>query len=562
MESSQGTVNCPTYLGTNRHAERDGYVVPILSARPRGHLPNEALMLGKEDADEIGSQSSEEWQDAQEYLFSAADVEQARSLPRLTTLPGELVLLIMRHLTPGSLWSFRQSSPRFMRLFETGKTFKRYHDDPQSQDPYLPFKVEAMSNAQRRIASRFIRRDRERKEEEEKFGGYCASCVEVLKCGECDPKKMRLRETRYCYGCKRRHMCVFFTPKSIEQYDGGTLAELHCVGRTEKVALCSHELATPLTWANVEGRSIDGKLGVSCEHVSHRPTLGDERTWHKEHYPHFSAKEHPLGRGFSIIEAGWERPLLDIDPENPPTLEDMRKAMEGLLEGAFLQIKPCQHMSNGQQLREFVHAGTCKCFCDPNIHRRFPRHEFWIPLDSWDSPNDDVKKTLCSCSRKEYLECRECASTYAWLLECGRITLSYRYTWGVMQPTCYGWLNLLAHQRGPKGLGMLGEENRHLLWCEEPGCNTGMGRRWQEMVMEAIWLQDALHQKKVDKDGFFGVVMLWDQHGVCRLRRKGNNHCFGGFEPSPFIVEVSNTEEGKLLLAQVKEAADAARDSR
>lgn len=139
---------------------------------------------------------------------------------------------------------------------------------------------------------------------------------------------------------------------------------------------------------------------------------------------------------------------------------------------------------------------------------------------------------------RQYLECRECAATYCWHLRLGRITLSYRYSWIIWQPTSPAWINLL--DGGPRGLGMFNEDNRHLLWCDEPGCATGMGRRWEEMLKQAIWLQDVLYGARENKEGAHHSrcwSILESARRDSRFYRDENDFCLEGFELAPHLLK-------------------------
>lgn len=491
------------------------------------------------------------------YLYTVPDAaENLGPVSPLTTLPRELLLQIMQLLPPGSLWSFRQSSPLFFRLFNKRPTFREWHTPPGPIDRYVRFKVETIKKPERDGLAKLLQRDNQATWNlSDTPETYCASCIEVMSRGENHSAKMKLRETRYCDGCKQRHLCVFFPADSITRCDNDVITELYCVGRIGTATICSHESVRPLTWRTLEN-ALEGtsrRHTLVCDDAQHEPCHKDRRTPNHQllAYPGLTVnKRYKQDDNFHFnLTLAWDRPLLDIDAEYPPTLRAVQNTLAKLIDNALVQHKPCRHMADGQQLRAFAHAGICRCFCDPSIKKRVPRALYLSKT-----------KDGCGCRRKQYLMCRECAATYSWHLEHGRITLSYRYEWQVMYPTSPAWINLL--DQSPEELGMLTEDTRHLLWCDRPGCATGMGRRWEEMLKEAIWLQHRLYGTKPDKDVDYSKAweILSMAHWLAESRRRDNDFYLGGFELSPHLVRSSWCKEGSLLASQIEKAAIAAQE--
>jgi hypothetical protein len=241
-----------------------------------------------------------------------------------------------------------------------------------------------------------------------------------------------------------------------------------------------------------------------------------------------------------VLELGWQRPLLDIDREYPPTLQDLRRVVAAILESTFssgngTHRRPCRHVLDGQQLRAFAFAAICKCFCNPSSD----------------------KAALCDCVRKQCLECKDCGAVYSFYLQPGRISLAYHFKWEVVQPTSPAWISLL--EGGPEGLGMFDEENRHLLWCDSPGCATVMGPRWEERLKEATWLQPLLYGEEDRRGGDWRAIE--DEH-----RTRGNlrdaGACLGGFELAPHLQASRFEQSTRDFLRRIEEAANAAQGKR
>lgn len=512
------------------------------------------------------------WTDAggKEYLFVTVPDAGKNGEPTspLSTLPRELLLNIMQFLSPGSLWSLRQSSPLFFRLFNKVQAFRAWHAAAGPRDRHVRFNVSGLTALERNELTRLLQKDKKARWRleympkdmpQDKPKEYCVSCIEAIGQRENNPMKRKLRETRYCDGCRQRHLCVFFPPDDVKKYDDDLITELYCVGRLGTVTICSHEAAKSHTWVSL-ARRVSGtihtyrKREFVCQGVHNEPCPNNwERPQHQlSDRPRLTIEKRPRKNDIVSfdLKIAWDQPLLDIDAEYPPALRGVQDALAKLVQDALMQmqIKPCRHMADGHELRAFAYLGICKCFCDPYIYRRVPRDQCPKPEDR------------CNCSRKQYLECRVCAATYSWRLQKGRITLSYRYEWQIMDAISPAWISLL--DQGPKGLGMLTEDTKHLLWCDKSHCANGMGRRWEEMLKEAIWLQKRLYSNKQDKG--LNYSKAWDilyerSHGASNHWSE-DGFCLGGFQLAPHLTLSSRERDIALsqICKEIEESAVAA----
>jgi hypothetical protein len=78
---------------------------------------------------------------------------------RLDALPNELLVQIMTLMPSVSLWSLRQTSALFLKLFDT-KVFYYPHERPGFRDPHMRFSIRVLQNSEIYEAARFIRRDK------------------------------------------------------------------------------------------------------------------------------------------------------------------------------------------------------------------------------------------------------------------------------------------------------------------------------------------------------------------------------------------------------------------
>lgn len=489
----------------------------------------------------------------QQYIFTGGDEDGDQPGSLSSKLPTELWLQIMRHLTPGSLWTLRLSSPVFFNLFNKSEEFRHFHGTPGLKDRYVRFNLETMTKSEREEALEKLRRDDPAASNlaAKDPRSYCNACTEVLSRGEDHPMMIKLRETRFCDGCKERHLCVFFPPEDIDLHDRELLDELLCVGRLGTVKLCSHQLAKSLTWKKVEderrhGHSSYRPLELECINDCHEPLRRDRRRIDGSSCPKLTAK-YGYRKETIDMKLEWNRPLLDIDQQYPPSVKDIRRTLANLLDGVFAQHPPCRHMLDSRQLRTFAFTGICKCFGKRDHVAKRADMSPYLP------------KNTCSCLRRTYLECRECAATYCWVLRDCRISLSYCYDWTISQPTSPAWINLL--DEGPQGLGMFTEDNKHLLWCDGSGCSTGMGRRWEEMLKEAVWLHDLLYNPNgKDFDRRQRWKSLEDVHNRSTIRRKQHKPFLGGFELAPHLLKTEYNEDTRQFLSRIKKAAEKAQE--
>ncbi|KAL2208383.1 hypothetical protein CC79DRAFT_1320014 [Sarocladium strictum] len=128
------------------------------------------------------------------------------------------------------------------------------------------------------------------------------------------------------------------------------------------------------------------------------------------------------------IAYAWDLSLLDIDPQNPPTVDSLRQTLLSILEDRLKTVKACEHVPKGRHLVHFIQQGICSCFTHPGQYI----HPF-----SEDSRDD------CYCMRRRDLTCNDCGAVYAWYLAAGHVMLLHRYVWNVHMPTSPAWYALL-----------------------------------------------------------------------------------------------------------------------
>ncbi|KAG9259217.1 uncharacterized protein F5Z01DRAFT_746537 [Emericellopsis atlantica] len=417
--------------------------------------------------------SDEAWRQITQYQYRS-----------LAQLPEEVLLLIMKKLSPDCLWAVRQTSSVFFRLFQS-RDFSASHGDPTLKSRQATFLLESLTADQRQIIRKHSRTGPEQELVADKppvsqDGHRCASCAEVHQRGEHDPRLINLRQLYFCDACQENHAGIFFPAQSLRKYLNKTGGSLVCIGRLGLCTLCSHSSHAPVTWHAVEQvmlttgeRRKKNTFYQDPDHMHAVTCLKTDQKMRKVMCA-FPRLEVNTFAEHADLRFGWDLPLFDMDAEKPPPLPEIRDfAAELIRNGALRGLKCCQHVVDRGQLQEFT-SSICLCFEKPGYTK---------------NPGDDdaccmVGEASASQGR-QVLECEECAGDYAWRLISGRLFLSYRYGWEVIRPVSLGWLGILDSVPAL----VYSEENKHLLWCDDPACSTGQGKRWMEMVKEETWLQ-------------------------------------------------------------------------
>lgn len=376
---------------------------------------------------------------------------------------------IMLQTTQDSLYCLRQTSATFMRIFDD-KKFRSYHPCPGLLKRHNPFYIPGMPSWRKNDLAHCLHHHE-----------FCASCLKAEEQGLWRDR----RTPRHCAGCKEPHGSALFLPKDIEQHDRNS-RRLYCIGHIGEITLCDHKSNVPTTWWDIE-RHIQGsrlhnipyfareRYKVACTDRSHEPanSQGHRQNW---------ADGSPFPRMIISIpppqscalpkfkmNLGWDLPLLDIDLWKTPSLETIRETLSSLVVDALCNHRLCPHVSAGEEIRAFIQSGICKCFAYPGRSDTNNNRLYSLPD--------------CKCKRQRTLKCRHCDAKYTWYFFRGRITLSYRRcaAW-VDKPSDPAWIANLDERSYRDEL--FTEANRHVLWCDTPGCRTGTRRRWEELVKE------------------------------------------------------------------------------
>ncbi|KFG81214.1 hypothetical protein MANI_007040 [Metarhizium anisopliae] len=408
------------------------------------------------------------------------DAQEVGSAFPLLELPSEVVLEVMLHLPAPSLYCLRQTSTRFMKLFDT-HYFKEFHREPESPGNHKRLDVSLLTAAQRNDVANSLHHDM-----------YCTACLAAEDCGTIEKRLETLRSLQYCHGCGVLHARAVF-PEDNAAY-GVPSNEQICIGWLQRFTVCDHTLVRSLSWHDlIDFQTIvaDMACEIACTRRSHQPQPRVGRFWKTgSAFPRFSATLDSEETWTQHIGYGWDLPLLDLERRSDHTVPAIQERLSKLVADALHnhQHRLCPHISADREIRKFVQSGICNCFAKHDIYHLGMKAPW---------PKG------CECGRQVTLECRICGAVYMWHLAMGQVILSLRYSWYVQKPTSFGWLGLLGFQ-----IKFSSRDNQHVLWCDTPDCRTNKKRRWEALVKENVRREyfEGLDVESIDVDYQDGYI--------------------------------------------------------
>jgi hypothetical protein len=395
----------------------------------------------------------------------------------LQTLSPELIIEIMLFLPHSSLYLLQQTCQKFRQLSkrDTFKPFNlEFRDGPESY-------CISESGYQQRKAIRDILARR----------ALCQECNAYRDSGNLQKVMQKLYELRYCHGCKTNHPELFFSPEEKEKQ------HTQCLGRIGNLHLCSHEsFAGPdmVTLANVGGQA----RRFECDDLSHvlSRRFSDDGN---------------IPSGFLCNSINWNggpmkhslrfnlSATLRLVVLNGCSNKDTKEAVRQLKNGSYTVSDTralCKHFSS-ELLDECLASDSSQCSC-------FPRSEAGGKCGLFDT----IPSATCKICRAEYhLSLKQSStalggSNQQTLIDLG-ITRNFRME-NFLHPM---WLFNLNYNQDKecdsrlKRNPLLGEEMKHVLWCDNPGCVTGSERRWERMAL--LYLNNAFNRGEL-RDGRYG----------------------------------------------------------
>lgn len=444
-------------------------------------------------------------------LTGRSNYEGARisQFPSLMSFPDEILLLIMEHMKPATLYLTRQCSRRFMRLFGAA-ALSRYHKAQEwaNEAPWTMFSISALDQFARIELSRVLQPLLS-----------CAGCVEARRSATWESRLSHLRYSIYCVICRVEHPRFLF-PRSMiyrQRFSGRELGKV-CVGRMGMVTLCEHSGEdTQLTWPADRDLAQVGSVTRDCGHMFHWSAVENAGTLQAATMMPQLALSRAVGTGKRHIAYGWDVSIVEKDMLQGNDLRSIHAFVKVRLRDVLGAYKICSHFkhNNYDAVAQYARTGICDCFLQSHA--------------SADQPGESPL-ARCSCARQQYLQCAECGSSCTWKLWPGGIKLSYRYVWELWKPESCAWLNLLDPSSYEDEV--FTEETRHVLWCDTLGCAGTKRRRWETMVKQNMMDQgDLWHHACTDrciamtreKESNFRFLDMDLPYGLCQ-RLPGEYH--------------------------------------
>lgn len=270
---------------------------------------------------------------------------------------------------------------------------------------------------------------------------FCKPCGHLFESGELEKRLWTLWQPVYCTGCKKAHPAFLFPQ--------GQRGCNQCVGLVGHFAPCKH--------VKIFGKiqsSVPGRYSVTCTHPEHSSV-------NKRFAPYVLT-----GHEYGPTNLKYRRaiPLVKIHQYQFPGMEVLKLHLLKQLEelGGY---GLCQHASS--QLGSIVTSlASDKCDCFPTSER--PVH---IPMYEHGEP--------CWCSNHGY-SCIQCQARYFWGYEEDYIVLFVRIETLKLVPDNSVWLANLTFDTDEHPI--FNDNTKGVLWCNDPSCGTGCGRRWLMMT--------------------------------------------------------------------------------
>ncbi|KAM0234945.1 hypothetical protein ACHAP5_009911 [Fusarium lateritium] len=278
----------------------------------------------------------------------------------------------------------------------------------------------------------------------------CKPCGNLFDSGEVEKRLWTLWQPVHCTGCKKSHPAFLFP----QGQHGGNL----CVGTIGHFAPCKHVKIS----GRLQSRVPEGD-DIGCGHYEHFPANSGstEQSTSSRFTPYVCVRpEH--GPGHFKYQRAFS--LLKIHQSQFPGMQALKlyllKQLEELGGDGLCQHAPSQFGS----IVACLISDRCDCFPTSGIPAHKPVHlgSDW----TW-------------CQNHDYI-CPQCGARYFWGYEEGYILLFVRIGMKEWQPDNSVWLANLSFDTDEHPI--LNDNTKGVLWCNDPSCGTGCGKRWLRMT--------------------------------------------------------------------------------
>jgi hypothetical protein len=353
----------------------------------------------------------------------------------LLQLPDEVLLSAMLFMPYNSLYMLRQTCHAFRNLVDD-HVFEGFQSEILQNQGRSSCMTE-YGFCQLRLIRNLLRRRT-----------LCHSCGQMADSGELDRRLAEYWRRKFCQGCKKNHPGIFFS---------ADVRDTSCLGRLGFFALGGiHKISGKIlvSWEGYPRRRLASYKGSTAvpEYGRWVPAL-----YLSESYNYTRAE------GICLSH------LMRLRTFHRTTISSLERSLRELHQNPSWG---CKHLpSLIDSLLSTMTSNNCKCFPPSGIPAPGLTHLL--------NMRSAAKRRARLC-RNHKLTCQTCRINYTVLRDGKDMLLQVDVLPFFVSPVSPAWLSRLSfeHDKNP----ILDESTEGVLWCRDPYCSTGSGKRWLRML--------------------------------------------------------------------------------
>ncbi|KAH7263470.1 hypothetical protein BKA59DRAFT_506487 [Fusarium tricinctum] len=363
-------------------------------------------------------------------------------------LPTEIVTQIMQRMPHSTLYLFQQTCSAFRQI--SRDNFEEFNREFRSDGPEN-YCISEANYRQRQIIRDILTRSTQ-----------CEPCYSRRETGVLQREMKRLYRPFWCSACRQTHPTLFFSPEERRKQPW---EYSQCLGRVGNFTLCSHKsLPAPdlVTLANI---CEDKEIKIVCKDQSHVP-------------PQLAITNDPFYLTFPHSLIVRATPRLFLKAGGLPSKLHFRvnKNVE------FPKLGMQDTLSDKERGTRLQDAYQASSEIQQTCCKHFDPKPFCEGRNTWNCNVCNAQHTLKRLLSDQTL-CNRAPSTGD-----ARIILQVEHTWTSTNFLSPAWLFNLEFYKDQdcdarlKRNPLYDERTKHVLWCDTPGCETGLERRWMNMA--------------------------------------------------------------------------------
>lgn len=472
--------------------------------------------LPDDDSPNECAQDSKQHESELDALRNPWNEAYARNLneSRFCALPPELIRRVALHMTPSSIYFFRQTCRLFLSHVEE-RTFSNsigsVHSDQQGSIWHrlwlnIPrYETVSEETQIRDITQRML---------------LCKPCRDFRTSGDRDLVRGNFQRTElYCHGCQKEHPRIFFSKQQREH------SSPQCLGREGVVRLCTH---LAVSWHDLEmhHRYDDPKV-FQCTDVSHHLTPRQQTEvgqvssdWaENKYFPTITAtfrgnkgRQHsPRDVHLSWQVIPFELPLI---PKFPTSLHAFHRKVQESMGASTVSLCPHKTYEDTSMLCAFD-PNHCVCFGRQMVNdhivprccyyntccaKHLEAHECRNPLEVLPVANPCSGGRCWTIQHRTQVQhrsiCRDCMTEYSWSRQGEQIKLRRTSDFTAKTPLDPEWLCLLD----PGSIDFQDSETEHFLWCRDGDCAISKrDKTWLRALTDTVDKEHELREPYLDR---------------------------------------------------------------